>query len=122
MHIVYEYDRGGDPRFRPQIANDRRDMRSWRPMGSGTGYRLLVYGLDSMTSWQDLKDFGRSGGKSATFADVFIRRGKKEGIIEYRDGEDFKQALKYLEDARLNGVKVHVAEVCVLLWTHSLRA
>ena len=78
---------------------------------AGKGYRLIVEGLDQMTSWQDLKDFGRTAGESVAFADVYSgRRGGKEGVIEYHDFEDFKHAAKYLDDARLNGVRVRVFE------------
>merc|ERR1719203_867599 len=135
---MYVY-RGGDPRYRPGILNERgyghggRDDRGFGGghgggrgfggggghgghggggrgghRGRGSGYRLTVTGLDSMTSWQDLKDFGRTAGKSVSFADVYSRRGQKEGIIEYYDYEDYKHGLKYLDEARLNGVRVRV--------------
>lgn len=76
--------------------------------GRGGGYRLIVTGFDSMTSWQDLKDFGRTVGKSVVFVDVYTRRGNKEGIIEYHDYEDYKHGLRYLDKARLNGGRVRV--------------
>ena len=41
----------------------------------GSGYQVEVEGLDSRTSWQDLKDFARGAG-NVQFADVFIRHGK----------------------------------------------
>merc|ERR1719242_986430 len=105
---MYSY-RGGDPRYNPAAAADRErfgrrpgfggDRRfgggggygsGGRGLG-GTGYRLRVENLDQMTSWQDLKDFGRTAGESLAFADVHSgRRGDKEGVIEYHDKADFK--------------------------------
>ena len=84
---VYVY-RGGDPRYRPSVLSGRGGDRYGNNNGNnggGCGYRLIVTGLDSMTSWQDLKDFGRTAGKSVSFADVYTKRGNKEGIIEYHD-------------------------------------
>ena len=102
---IYVY-RGGDPRYRPSVLSGRD--RYGHLGGGGSGYRLIVTGLDSMTSWQDLKDFGRTAGKSVSFADVYTKRGNKEGIIEYHDYEDYKHAIRYLDEARLNGVRVRV--------------
>lgn len=39
------------------------------------GYRLDVEGLDSRTSWQDLKDFARAAG-NVTYANVTVENGK----------------------------------------------
>eukprot|EP00484_Ammonia_sp_Unknown_P004343 CAMPEP_0197079802 /NCGR_PEP_ID=MMETSP1384-20130603/213811_1 /TAXON_ID=29189 /ORGANISM="Ammonia sp." /LENGTH=287 /DNA_ID=CAMNT_0042518683 /DNA_START=73 /DNA_END=937 /DNA_ORIENTATION=+ len=89
--------RGGDRKYRSDhYSND---------------YRVFITNLDSMTSWQDLKDFGRTAGKSVTFADVRVlrdsddhsRKNQLEGIIEYSDINDFENALKELDGARLNG-------------------
>jgi len=94
--------RGGDRKYRSDhYSND---------------YRVFITNLDSMTSWQDLKDFGRTAGKSVTFADVRVlrdsddhsRKNQLEGIIEYSDINDFENALKELDGARLNGVRVKV--------------
>merc|ERR1719385_203107 len=121
---MYVY-RGGDPRYRPSAQGDRDRFGGRGSFGggfggrggggghhlAGKGYRLIVEGLDQMTSWQDLKDFGRTAGQSVSFADVYNgRRGSKEGVIEYHDYDDFKHAARYLDEARLNGVRVHVFE------------
>lgn len=125
---MYVY-RGGDPRYRPSAQSDRDRFGGRGSFGgggggfgggrggggghhlAGKGYRLIVEGLDQMTSWQDLKDFGRTAGSSVSFADVYSgRRGSKEGVIEYHDYEDFKHAARYLDEARLNGVRVRVFE------------
>jgi len=113
--------RGGDSRYRPSLLDGRRSRSRDEHSSSrhrhhhhhsnsgGSGnYRIIVTGLEANTSWQDLKDFGRTGGRSVTFADVYARRGLKEGIIEYYSHEDFTNALKTLDDSRLNGVRVRV--------------
>eukprot|EP01084_Bolivina_argentea_P123582 218997_1 len=90
--------------------------RKYRSDSHSNDYRLYITNLDSMTSWQDLKDFGRTAGKSVTFADVRVIRNddynknknELEGIIEYSDMRDFENALKELDGARLNGVRVKV--------------
>jgi len=61
---------------------------------------VIVEGLDAEVSWQDLKDFGRTVASSVSFADVYREKG--EGVIEYRDYEDFKYALKKLDGARID--------------------
>lgn len=50
-----------------------------RAAGGKGAYRLRIEGLDSRTSWQDLKDFARKAGSSVVFADVFMDRGRKCG-------------------------------------------
>ena len=105
--------------------------RKYRTDNYSNDYRVYVTRLDSMTSWQDLKDFARTAGKSVTFADVRVvnndnnnnnyRGGnggrndnELEGIIEYSDIRDFENALQELDGARLNGVRVKVYSVCIL--------
>jgi len=91
--------------------------RKYRSDNYSNDFRVYITNLDSMTSWQDLKDFGRTAGKSVTFADVRVSRdgdddnGHKselEGIVEYSDIRDYENALKELDGARLNGVRVKV--------------
>jgi len=87
-----------------------------RGRGGGAGYggkrykwRLRVEGLDSRTSWQDLKDFARKAGEVA-FTDVQSNRGKKEGVIEYTNEDDMIYALKKLDDTKLDGTYVRLYE------------
>jgi hypothetical protein len=44
--------------------------------------RMSVLGLDSRTSWQDLKDWARAAG-NVNFANVFNKGGEKVGVVEY---------------------------------------
>jgi len=95
--------RGGDFRYRPAAAPNPAKFRA-----RNVSYRLYVTGLDNSTSWQDVKDFARSGGRSVCYTDVYTRHGKKEGVIEYSQREDYENALRILDGARLNGLKVNV--------------
>ena len=114
-------------RLRVEQYSYRGGDRKYRSDNFSNDYRVFVTNLDSMTSWQDLKDFGRTAGKSVTFADVRVIRNdddyrdrdrksskKLEGIIEYSDVRDFENALKELDGARLNGVRVAVHSVCFI--------
>jgi len=72
-------------------------------------WRLKVKGLDSRTSWQDLKDFAREAGDVA-FTDVTTERGKRIGIIEYTNEDDMVYAIKKLDDTKLDGAYVRLVE------------
>jgi RNA recognition motif-containing protein len=101
--------------------------------------RMSCTNLDSRTSWQDLKDWARNAGQ-VTFANVFIRDGKKCGVIEYevmpgwntfsfdehysiakyyycrryiflQTVEDIANALSTLEDRPLHGAHVRLSKV-----------
>eukprot|EP01083_Nonionella_stella_P088116 245393_1 len=99
----YRY-RGGDFRYNPDAAPNPAKFRGPRSVS----YRLYITGLDDSTSWQDVKDFARTGGRSVCYTDVYTRHNKKEGVIEYYRREDFEYALRYLDRARLNGCRVRV--------------
>mmetsp|Transcript_15623 Transcript_15623/g.24710 ORF Transcript_15623/g.24710 Transcript_15623/m.24710 type:complete len:420 (-) Transcript_15623:215-1474(-) len=99
----YRY-RGGDFRYNPDAAPNPAKFRGPRSQS----FRLYITGLDDSTSWQDVKDFARTGGRSVCYTDVYSRHGKKEGVIEYYRREDFEYALRYLDRARLNGCRVRV--------------
>lgn len=103
----YRY-RGGDFRYNPDAAPNPAKFRGPR----SASYRLYITGLDDSTSWQDVKDFARTGGRSVCYTDVYSKHGKKEGVIEYYRREDFEYALRYLDRARLNGCRVRVFDVC----------
>jgi len=47
-----------------------------------SGFRVDVVGIESRTSWQDLKDFARQAG-NVVYADVFVKDGKKTGSVDY---------------------------------------
>jgi len=91
-----------------ELARGSRAPRKPFTGGRG-GYRILVEGLDARTSWQDLKDFARKAG-NVNYTDVWMDRGKKFGVIEYTEKEDFREALRTLDDQKLDGVRVRLSE------------
>lgn len=64
-----------------------------------TDYRVVVSGLPSSASWQDLKDHMRRAGE-VCFSDVFKdrRHGGMTGIVDYANYEDMKRAVRKLDD------------------------
>ncbi|XP_073105049.1 serine/arginine-rich splicing factor SR30-like isoform X2 [Elaeis guineensis] len=61
-------------------------------------YRVLVTGLPSSASWQDLKDHMRRAG-DVCFSEVFRDGGGTTGIVDYTNYEDMKYAIKKLDDS-----------------------
>merc|ERR1712080_318516 len=75
---------------------------SGRGRGRGGGpprrsdYRLMVSGLPSSGSWQDIKDHMREAGE-VVYAEVF-RDGA--GVVEFSKKADMEWALKNLDDSK----------------------
>ncbi|XP_039135076.1 serine/arginine-rich splicing factor SR34A-like [Dioscorea cayenensis subsp. rotundata] len=74
--------------------------------GSGSGkygvshrseFRVIVRGLPSSASWQDLKDHMRKAG-DVCFAQVFRDRDGTVGLVDYTNHEDMKYAIRKLDD------------------------
>ncbi|CAK9328403.1 unnamed protein product [Citrullus colocynthis] len=63
-----------------------------------TDYRVLVTGLPSSASWQDLKDHMRRAG-DVCFSEVFRDRGGMAGIVDYTNYDDMKYAIRKLDDS-----------------------
>lgn len=61
-------------------------------------YRVLVTGLPSSASWQDLKDHMRRAG-DVCFSQVFRDRGGITGIVDYTNHDDMRYAIKKLDDS-----------------------
>ncbi|KAK8520220.1 hypothetical protein V6N13_031317 [Hibiscus sabdariffa] len=61
-------------------------------------YRVLVTGLPSSASWQDLKDHMRKAG-DVCFSQVFRDRGGLTGIVDYTNYDDMKYAIRKLDDS-----------------------
>ncbi|BGP19557.1 hypothetical protein JCM10213_000157 [Rhodosporidiobolus nylandii] len=78
------------------------------PARPGNGYRLQIAGLREGTSWQDLKDFGRSIG-NVSFADV-DRRDPNIGFIEFTSRRDADEAIATLNGKEINGAPVTLTE------------
>ncbi|KAK4767404.1 hypothetical protein SAY86_015154 [Trapa natans] len=61
-------------------------------------FRVIVTGLPSSASWQDLKDHMRRGG-DVCFSQVFNEGKGTSGIVDYTNYEDMKYAIKKLDDS-----------------------
>ncbi|KAG0472742.1 hypothetical protein HPP92_014166 [Vanilla planifolia] len=60
-------------------------------------YRVIVRGLPSSASWQDLKDHMRKAG-DVCFAQVFEDGDGSMGLVDYTNYEDMKYAVRKLND------------------------
>ncbi|KAJ1262568.1 hypothetical protein BS78_09G118800 [Paspalum vaginatum] len=59
-------------------------------------YRVMVTGLPSSASWQDLKDHMRRAG-DVCFTDVYREAGATIGIADYTNYDDMKYAIRKLD-------------------------
>lgn len=67
-----------------------------RGVSRRSDYRVLVTGLPSSASWQDLKDHMRRAG-DVCFSQVFRDRGGMTGIVDYTTYDDMKYAIRKLD-------------------------
>lgn len=96
--LSFRGDRGGSGMLR-------------RPSGlrpSRGQYRIQILGLSSSTSWQDLKDWGRTAGNSVVFGDVIVEGGRRLGVIEYHNKDDYLYAVDHLNGDKLHGKTLSV--------------
>lgn len=61
-------------------------------------YRVVISGLPSSASWQDLKDHMRRAG-DVTFAQVFRDGNGTTGVVDYTNYDDMKYAIRKLDDS-----------------------
>lgn len=61
-------------------------------------YRVIVTGLPSSASWQDLKDHMRKAG-DVCFAEVSTDREGTFGLVDYTNYDDMKYAIRKLDDS-----------------------
>ncbi|KAJ0979804.1 hypothetical protein J5N97_015278 [Dioscorea zingiberensis] len=101
-------------RLRVELAHGGRghsssfERRSSYTSGGGGGgrggvsrhsdYRVLVTGLPSSASWQDLKDHMRRGG-DVCFSQVYHDSRGTTGIVDYANYDDMKYAIRKLDDS-----------------------
>ncbi|XP_024024320.1 serine/arginine-rich splicing factor SR30 isoform X1 [Morus notabilis] len=71
---------------------------SSRGVSRRSDYRVLVTGLPSSASWQDLKDHMRRVG-DVCFSQVFRDRRGMTGIVDYTNYDDMKYAIRKLDDS-----------------------
>ncbi|XP_038999224.1 serine/arginine-rich splicing factor SR30-like isoform X2 [Hibiscus syriacus] len=98
-YLWVELAHGG--RRRPSSSVDRHSSYSGsssRGPSKRSDYRVLVTGLPSSVSWQDLKDHMRRAG-DVCFSQVFRDRGGMTGIVDYTNYDDMKYAIKKLDDS-----------------------
>ncbi|KAH0766696.1 hypothetical protein KY285_002567 [Solanum tuberosum] len=125
----YDFD---GRRLRVELAHGGRgsssyDRHSSYSSGSRCGfsrrsdYRVLVSGLPSSASWQDLKDHMRRAG-DVCFSQVFRDRDGMRGIVDYTNYDDMRYAIKKLDDSLFrNQFSRAYIRVCSLLWTSMIR-
>ncbi|KAJ6817071.1 serine/arginine-rich splicing factor SR30-like [Iris pallida] len=99
-------------RLRVELAHGGRGQSSsydrhssYSSGGGGRGgvsrrsdYRVLVTGLPSSASWQDLKDHMRRAG-DVCFSQVFRENGGTTGIVDYTNYDDMRYAIRKLDDS-----------------------
>ncbi|PKU74096.1 serine/arginine-rich splicing factor SR30-like isoform X2 [Dendrobium catenatum] len=96
-------------RLRVEIAHGGRggsssyDRHSSFSSGGGSvsrrsDYQVIVTGLPSSASWQDLKDHMRRAG-DVFFSEVFRERRGTIGIVDYTNYDDMKYAIRKLDDS-----------------------
>lgn len=107
MRVSVEMARGR-PRGRDQEWFSSRDHRPRQGPPVRTNYRIFVENLSSGVSWQDLKDYLRPAGE-VTFADAH-KKYKNEGIVEFANHEDMKNAIRKFDDTVLNGRRIRLVE------------
>ncbi|XP_039058982.1 serine/arginine-rich splicing factor SR34A-like isoform X5 [Hibiscus syriacus] len=86
---------------RGQSSSDRRGGYSGGGSKFGTSchseYRVIVRGLPSSASWQDLKDHMRKAG-DVCFAEISRDSDGTFGIVDYTNYDDMKYAIRKLDD------------------------
>ncbi|XP_014098511.1 serine/arginine-rich splicing factor 1A [Bactrocera oleae] len=114
-----EFPRGGGPGSFRGNRNDRNRNDGGRGGGGGGGgrgpptkrsqYRVMVTGLPSSGSWQDLKDHMREAG-DVCFADAYK---DGTGVVEFLRHEDMRYAIKKLDDSRFRSHEGEVSYIRV---------
>ncbi|XP_057549166.1 serine/arginine-rich splicing factor SR30-like isoform X1 [Amaranthus tricolor] len=69
-----------------------------RGISKHTEFRVLITGLPSSASWQDLKDHMRKAG-DVCFSQVFSDGGGTTGVVDYTNYDDMKKAIRKLDDS-----------------------
>lgn len=99
LRLRVELAHGGRRHYSPV---DRYSSYSGSSGGRGsskrTDYRVVVSGLPSSASWQDLKDHMRKAG-DVCFSQVFRDRGAMTGIVDYSNYDDMRYAIRKLDDS-----------------------
>lgn len=90
----------------PRRKDDFGPQERQAPRPRRTIYRMTITGLQSDTSWQDLKDFARSTGQLDVVYSETSRNDNK-GFVEFETGADLKTAVEKLDGREFKGSVVH---------------
>uniref|UniRef100_A0A7N0U6K4 RRM domain-containing protein n=1 Tax=Kalanchoe fedtschenkoi TaxID=63787 RepID=A0A7N0U6K4_KALFE len=88
-----EFAHGGRRSSSIDRHSDYGSSRGSRGISRRSEYRVMVTGLPSSASWQDLKDHMRRAG-DVCFSQVFRDRGGVTGIVDYTNYEDMRYAVR----------------------------
>ncbi|RDX91954.1 Serine/arginine-rich-splicing factor SR34, partial [Mucuna pruriens] len=88
----------GHSSSRDRYSSHSNGGRAGRGVSRRSEYRVLVTGLPSSASWQDLKDHMRKAG-DVCFSQVFHDGRGTTGIVDYTNYDDMKYAIKKLDDS-----------------------
>ncbi|CAA0393245.1 unnamed protein product [Arabidopsis thaliana] len=108
-HLRVELAHGGRRSSHDSLGSYSGRGRGGRGGGDGGGrergpsrrseYRVVVSGLPSSASWQDLKDHMRKGGE-VCFSQMFRDGRGTTGIVDYTSYEDMKYAVREYDSRR----------------------
>jgi len=71
-----------------------------------TDYKIIIDNVSSRCSWQDIKDYFRRAGE-VTFAKCHRER-MGQGVVEFANESDMKNALRTLDDTELFGKRIRL--------------
>ncbi|KAA8646118.1 putative pre-RNA splicing factor Srp2 [Aspergillus tanneri] len=81
------------PMDRPSMPRPRRTI-----------FRMMVSGLPTETSWQDLKDFARQSGLDVVYSETGREPGR--GFVEFETANDLKTAVEKLDGRDFKGSRI----------------
>lgn len=90
-----EYDSGPG-----SFRKVREVYESKVPLGR---HKITVENLPEDMTWVEFKDLGKDFGSSITFARTFQVNGVNRGMLEYQDRADADNAIRELDDRRVEG-------------------
>ncbi|KIV95243.1 hypothetical protein PV10_02919 [Exophiala mesophila] len=104
--LTVQFARG--PRRKEDFGPSDRNV----PRPRRTIYRMNITGLQSGTSWQDLKDFVRNSGQLEVVYTETGRDQEGKGFVEFETSADLKTAVEKLDGHEWRGAPVHcVADI-----------
>merc|ERR1712244_16897 len=70
------------------------------------GFRMIISGFDANTHRSDIAMFAGQAGKTVSILNIYDYKNSKHAIASYQSKTEFEYAVKNLDGAKLNGVKV----------------